>query len=49
MLFSEFPINDGTYINILDDINTKELLQINNETIYYALSSLSYNIIREYI
>ena len=49
MLFSKNQIETGTYINILDELNTKHLLEINNETIYYALSSLSYNIIKEYI
>lgn len=49
MLFSKSPLNEGEYLNIFSDENLKHLLQINNETIYYAISSLSSTIKREYI
>lgn len=41
MFFSKEPIKEGTYINILSNDNIKLLLNDNDESIYYILSSLS--------
>lgn len=46
MFFSEEKIESGTLIEIISENNTDTLLSLNDDNIYYALSSLSPNIKR---
>lgn len=46
MFFSEEKIESGTLIEIISENNTQILLSLNDDNIYYALSSLSPNIKR---
>ena len=46
MFFSEDPIGSGTEIELISEANIDSLISLNNESVYYLLSSLSPSIKR---